>query len=391
MNRLQVNAFGPVQQADVKFGDLTVLVGPQATGKSLFVQLYKLIQDAPAVADHLERRGFDWTNAPDPVAAFCALYFGGGFDCIFGPNTTIYRDDRRIDPFTIAKPQARPSVETAFLIPAQRSLVVQDGWPKSFMAYEPGNPYSIRHFSECIRVFMEQMPDGAIHELMAVPELRTAVATSIYGGSTLEVERVGTRRRIVLKLRDSSSMLPYGAWSTGQREFTPLLIGLAAFASKMAGERETTVILEKPEMGLHPEAVLSVGLLVLELLAREHRVILSTHSPVLLDLVWAIRELSAVNVDTGIAALSKIFNLDKPSTRVSNIFAVALKKDYRTFFFKRTDAGVVTEDISTLDPGDENESIAGWGGLSGVSGRVGRVVGEVVRGSGYCHGLSIGA
>ena len=107
--------------------------------------------------------------------------------------------------------------------------------------------------------------------------------------------------------------------------------------------------------------------------------------------MWAIRELSAVNVDTGIAALSKIFNLDKPSTRVSNIFAVALKKDYRTFFFKRTDAGVVTEDISTLDPGDENESIAGWGGLSGVSGRVGRVVGEVVRGSGYCHGLSIGA
>ncbi len=377
MKRLQVNAFGPVQQADVKFGDLTVLVGPQATGKSLFVQLYKLIQDAPAVADHLERRGFDWTNAPDPVAAFCALYVGG-LDGIFVPNTTIYRDDRRIDPFTIVKPQIRPSVETAFLIPTQRSLVFQDCWPKPFMAYETGYPYSIRHFSECIRSFLEQLPDGVMRELIAVPELRTAVATSIYGGSTLEVERVGEDRRLVLKPRGSSSALLCGAWSTGQREFTPLLIGLAAFASKMAGERETTVILEKPEMGLHPEAVLSVGLLVLELLARNHRVILSTHSPVVLDLVWAMRELSAIPPEFGIMALCRIFNLDKPSPKASDVFAAALTKDYRTYFFKRTDSGVVTEDISTLDPGDENENIAGWGGLSGVSGRVGRIVEDVV-------------
>ena len=49
MKRLRVTAFGPIQEADVKFGDLTVLVGPQASGKSLFVQLYKLIEDAPAI------------------------------------------------------------------------------------------------------------------------------------------------------------------------------------------------------------------------------------------------------------------------------------------------------------------------------------------------------
>ncbi|HRI68301.1 MAG TPA: hypothetical protein PK156_28925 [Polyangium sp.] len=39
MKRLRVTGFGPIRQADVKFGDLTVLVGPQASGKSLFVQL----------------------------------------------------------------------------------------------------------------------------------------------------------------------------------------------------------------------------------------------------------------------------------------------------------------------------------------------------------------
>jgi len=34
--RISVSNLGQIKNADVKFGDLTVFVGPQATGKSIF-------------------------------------------------------------------------------------------------------------------------------------------------------------------------------------------------------------------------------------------------------------------------------------------------------------------------------------------------------------------
>lgn len=82
MKRLRVTDFGPLREADVKFGDLTVLVGPQASGKSLFVQLYKLLEDAPAIASELARYGFDWREEANPLAGFSSLYFGAGLESI---------------------------------------------------------------------------------------------------------------------------------------------------------------------------------------------------------------------------------------------------------------------------------------------------------------------
>jgi len=377
MKRLQVKAFGPIQQADVGFADLTVLVGPPATGKTLLLRLYQAIQDAAAVAERLERHGVVETNATSPVAAYCAGYFGGGYDDLWTSNTEVVCGGRRIGPMKLVKPNASANAETTFCAPAQRSLAFQDGWPKPFTAFD-GHPYAIRHFSECIRSYLEDLPAGEMLDSISWPELRMAVATSIYGSSTLELKGQGTDRRVVLQPRGSSSVLSYGSWSAGQREFTPLLLGYASLVSKSYGGSVNTVILEKPEMGLHPQAVLSMALLLLDLLARNVRVIISTHSLVVLDIVWAIRELSTVKTNASIAALCRIFNLDNPSASILDIFAAALRKEYLTYYFNCTNAGVVTEDISTLDPGDVNENIAGWGGVSGVSGRIARIVGEVV-------------
>ncbi len=126
MKRLRVTNFGPIKEADVKFGDLTVLVGPQASGKSLFVQLYKLIEDAPAIAAELERYGFDWRGEADPIAAFSSLYLGGGLEGIFGKTTTIQRDTRRVDPLRLALAEipAKGDEESVFLVPAQRVLAL---------------------------------------------------------------------------------------------------------------------------------------------------------------------------------------------------------------------------------------------------------------------------
>ena len=41
--RLTIRNFGPIREAEMDFGDLTFLIGPQASGKSLSLELLKLI------------------------------------------------------------------------------------------------------------------------------------------------------------------------------------------------------------------------------------------------------------------------------------------------------------------------------------------------------------
>jgi hypothetical protein len=136
-------------------------------------------------------------------------------------------------------------------------------------------------------------------------------------------------------------------------------------------------VIEEPEMGLHPQAIVSFGLLVFELLQRGYKVILSTHSPVVLDLVWAVQQLKPVSRRGAMAALKQIFGV-KGSAPVQEIFESALTRTYRTYYFDRSDEGVTARDISTLDPGADDENIAGWGGLSGFSGSIARIVGDAL-------------
>lgn len=132
------------------------------------------------------------------------------------------------------------------------------------------------------------------------------------------------------------------------------------------------VVIEEPEMGLHPNAITVAMLLVIELLWRGYRVCLSTHSPHVLDVVWALRVLQANGGQE--KDVLDLFSLrSSPSTK--SLAQTALAKQMRVHYFQRD--GIV-RDISTLDPGAEDGATAGWGGLSEFSGRVGDIVARVV-------------
>ena len=73
---------------------------------------------------------------------------------------------------------------------------------------------------------------------------------------------------------------------------------------------------------------------------------------------------------------------DKRPLVFKEVFASALEKDYRVYFFDRTDDEVEVRDISSLDPGDDDDRVAGWGGLSGFSGRIADIVGDALSPSG---------
>lgn len=392
MKHLDVKNFGPIHEADIRFGDLTVLVGPQASGKSLFVQLLKAVKDAGAIRADLNSYGFDWRHRKEVVTDYCGLYFGAGMNGLVTAETSLHRDGKPLAFLNIAKPGGHSSPdESVFLIPAQRVMALQDGWPKPFMGYAAGDPYCVRRFSESVRQLVESGL-GAGNTIFPRPrrlqgEVRTLLDEAIYMGATVTLERQGTRKQIVLAPGAAGTSLPYGVWSAGQREFTPLLLGLYWLMPAGSLSRRAaldTVVIEEPEMGLHPQAIVTFGLLVLELLQRGYKVIVSTHSPVILDLVWAIRELKGLPEGRALRALAAVFGINPVSKliRVSkpmrDLFRAALTKDYRTYFFDRTGGCIVAREISSLDPGDDDVGIAGWGGLSGFSGRIAQVVGDAL-------------
>jgi hypothetical protein len=135
------------------------------------------------------------------------------------------------------------------------------------------------------------------------------------------------------------------------------------------------VVIEEPEMGLHPSAISIVLLLVLELLWRGYKVCLSTHSPHVLDVVWALRHLRKHRADPD--DLLGVFSVKKTEA-MRRVAKDALGRSARVFYF---DPSGKTRDISELDPGSADATEAGWGGLSEFSGRVADVVAKAVNGS----------
>ena len=123
-------------------------------------------------------------------------------------------------------------------------------------------------------------------------EFSDLLTSQVFGDFRLRVDKFGPQKRLVLG--ENGGALPYMVWSAGQREFVPLLLGMywLMVATKTPRRNDIEwVVIEELEMGLHPRAITVVLLMVLELLWRGYRVCLSTHSPQVLEAVWALRDL----------------------------------------------------------------------------------------------------
>ena len=136
----------------MRFGDLTVLVGPQATGKSILLQFHKLLVDIGCVLAEMKRYGLDWGKN---LAGFLDVYFGEGMRGIWKDNESrIMVKSEPIDLRRLIARQKRNKDETMFFIPAQRVLTLGKGWPRPFTDYNPGDPLVVRDFSEKLRLLM---------------------------------------------------------------------------------------------------------------------------------------------------------------------------------------------------------------------------------------------
>jgi hypothetical protein len=373
MTTLNIHNLGQIKDAALSFGDLTVFVGPQASGKSIALQLLKLLLDTGQVQGEMRRHGLDWgRKLPD----FLDTYFGEGMKSIWKDgSTSIKWKGKRVHLPRIANRMYRGKHETLFFIPAQRVLALREGWPRPFTDYAPGDPFAVREFSEKLRLLVEQEFDSTSslfpQERRLKKEFRDLLQRQVFSTFHLSIDKVRSQKRLVLGTRGADG-LPYMVWSAGQREFVPLLLGLYWLMPRTqvaTRDHIKWVVLEELEMGLHPRAISVVVLLVLELLFRGYRVCLSTHSPQILDAIWAIKHLRANKADAN--SLLDVFDSARTHA-MRKIAESVMDKEINVFYFDRKSGR--TKDISDLDPQAEDEGTSGWGGLSEFSGRANRAV-----------------
>lgn len=382
VKQLSLENVGPIKSADIKLGDLTILIGPQATGKTVFLQTLKLLEDIRYIVHNFKAN--DWYVEKD-FKTFLQLYYGEGMDCLFSDSSKFRVNNKSIDFQKYVMTNYQKKDLNTLYIPAQRYTTLENGWPRSFNNYTDKPPYVMREFGDVVNSKLFPYRQKQIHlfpmEGKLNKEIRKGLESSIFEGSKLQIKKGIGNYNIVLSPSGSSNTIQLNAASAGQREFAPYLYSLyyllpAGKQPKMPGVN--TVIIEELEMGLHPKAIGDAFLTVLDLLSRGYRVVMSTHSPVMIDYVWALIEFQKSKGNKNAEEyLSKLFKINGGSllTRIAPV----LKKLIKLYYFNPTGDFSSSEvtDISSLDLFSEDDAVSSWGGLTAFSTHVGNVISEL--------------
>lgn len=376
-DRFIVRNFGPIQEIDVELGDLTVLVGAQASGKSLFLQMFKLIKDKNAILKSLENYGFVVNNNLENLLN---RYLGEGLSKMWTDKSEFISNDETYIREKFESPAEGDPADEVFYIPAQRILSIADGRPKYFMEFSENDPFVLRKFSDTLRLFV-QSGLGDSGKLYPLPNrlksiIKRKYDKTIFHGGEIVFDEKGGQRKIAMNVENMH--LPLMTWSAGQKEFMPLLMAFYC----LSGPPQTVVnrsqykyiILEEPEMGLHPLAIQAIILQMIEFIHNGHKVIVSTHSPMLLEFVWAYNCLKKIPEDKRVDALCELFDI-QCSKNNRKFLNCIYGKDIKTYYFSRNTGGKVqAKDISSLDVFSEDVAINEWGGLTQFSSKTNDVV-----------------
>lgn len=373
--KLSIQNFAHLKNVNLSFGDLTVLVGPQGAGKSLALQWMKVAMDGRQIVEALRAAG----HPVERSEVLIDLIFGSGMAPAWHETrSAVHLARKSINPRNISR--AGDGKEKLFFVPAHRSMLISDGWASPFQRLSAETPAVARLFSQNLFDRFSGKDAGTLFpvEKRLKQDIRTKIDEAVFHGGKVGIEE-DSQHAQRLRLTHGSMHLPFMTWTAGQREFTPLLLGLYHLLPSVQQRRRTEtdwVVLEEPEMGLHPQAVTAVMLLVLDLLWRGYKVVLSTHSPHVLTMLWMMRQLKEHQARWQLVC--EAFDVPK-SPAMKDLAVAALTKDYRAHLMEFDSRGKVTSlDISSLDPTSEDERIAGWGGLTTYSSRFGDVVREAV-------------
>ena len=377
-DRFIVRNFGPIQEIDVELGDLTVLVGAQASGKSLFLQMFKLIKDKDAILKTLDNYGFVVKNKLENLLD---RYLGEGLSKMWTDDSEFISNDRTYTRVDLERPKKGKPADKVFYIPAQRILSIADGRPKFFTEFSENDPFVLRKFSETLRLFARNGL-GDSGKLYPLPNrlknvIKKKYDKTIFHGGKIVFEEKGGQRNIAMNVENMH--LPLMTWSAGQKEFMPLLMAFYCLSGPpqpvVNRSQYKYIILEEPEMGLHPLAIQAIILQMIEFINNGFKVIVSTHSPMLLEFVWAYNCLKKIPKNKRVGALCELFDIKNEKWPNVCFLQSIFEKDIKTYYFSRNTAGKVeSKDISSLDVFSEETAINEWGGLTQFSSKTNDVV-----------------
>lgn len=373
LEQVRVKNFGPIKDVNLELGDFNVIIGPQATGKSIFLQILKLFQDAGEIKENFKNHNVEVSKLSNND--FLDLYFGNNMHSAMSKKSKFYLEGKQVLFNKIIRQNNLDKFENYF-IPAHRGMSLTDGYISQFWD-KTDYPYVMKEFTDTTRNILKSSGNIFPNDSKLIAELRDLINQYIYRNSTLKKsEGIINKINLTPKGYKGKEGLPIPVWSAGQREFFPLLVGLYALLPAGKTQRKDdvlTAIIEEPEMGLHPSAVVAVMLVILSLLTRDYQVILSTHSPVVLDIIWGIRKLK--DMDGSYSDFKKMFDLPN-NQKFEKLFKKlkGKKVELKSFLFQPTDKGTISKDISDLDPGSADDVIAKWGGLVDFTDRISDVV-----------------
>ncbi len=398
--KLSVQDFAQIESAEIDFGepgDLTILVGQQATGKSLVLQWLKLLTDSLTVRQDWERFGTNYKVAGDDIRPL-DMFFGEGLGRGFRQGSTkIALDQKDMSLktlFNLKSGRGAKShvVESTYFIPAHRALLLTEGWPRNFQQHVPGTPYVARAQSERLARWLSDSGQSIFPIANKLTkELRDRFDAAIFHTATLDVDRSSPQSRLILTA-EQNTPIPYMAWTAGQREFVPFLIALYELMPGGGGARLQkqeitdiqTVVLEEPELGLHPKALFAVGVGILHLLSRGYRVAVSSHSPLMVDFAWSLNRLNMAHLHgkANESSYLKAYDLksnDQNKTLVSKLQTTKARTYYMAY--QENAAGtvkkVVAKDISGLQSYSADTDTASWGELLKYSTKLAEVIGQL--------------
>lgn len=371
LDNIKIANFGPIANLDIELGDLTILIGPQASGKTLFLQLLKLVIDCEQIVSNLTRYNYVTENNVDNILN---CYMGEGLSGLWDKETVIMMNGQEFQRDSIAKKTNEDLHEKVFYIPAQRILSIADGRPKNFMEFDITTPYVLRQFSETLRLsFQKGMTSNQI--LFPLGDEKTEGINASFNenifhdGKVVVDERTGQKK---MRMEIGGLSLPFMTWSAGQKEFMPLLMAFYCLKENQRASTYKYVVIEEPEMGLHPNAIQTVLLQVIALMNAGYKVIISTHSSVLLDFAWANTLLKSIPDEQYTEALKLLLGESQ-----ENLYPSLSSKDIKTYYFSRqADSLVHTRDISELDVSSEDSAISEWGGISQFSSLASEIVSQ---------------
>lgn len=252
------------------------------------------------------------------------------------------------------------------------------------MEYDASTPFVLRQFSEVLRLFFQYGLNGNNLVFPLKNRLKGAMKKSLqdsifHNGKVVVDEASGQKK---MRLDVGGMNIPFMAWSAGQKEFMPLLMAFYCLSGPLQNVVDRNqykyVVLEEPEMGLHPRAILSILLQTLELIQNGYKVILSTHSSVLLEFAWAFNKIkdSHLSKEEKEKLLIQLFDVEQFESipkMIENVF----DKSIRTYYFSNKNTEVTSLDISDLDVSSANSDMAEWGGLSQFAGKVSEIVSQI--------------